>query len=118
MDAQERVDRFDFDDDSAVHDQIEAIACFDSDRVVAERKQNLATNVEASGLKFVGQAEFVGRFQKSRPEDPMDLKSAVHHDGCDAFGVLRETFVFFVFFVVHVLHFGSPHLSGQVATLT
>jgi hypothetical protein len=48
----------------------------------------------------------------------MDLMSAARHDGCDAFGVVRETFVFFVVFVVHVFHFGDPRLSGRAATPT
>ncbi len=60
MDAQERVDSFDFNDDAFGYQEVKPITGIDLNTLIHDGKQDLAADAQPTPLKFESQAMFVG----------------------------------------------------------
>jgi hypothetical protein len=72
VDGGELVNRFEFDDDCPVHDQIDAEAAVEPDALVSDGQRDLALNREAGGREFMRKACFVDGLQQARTERVVD----------------------------------------------
>jgi len=73
VDGENGLDRFDFDQDAVVNQQIEAERFLTGEALVFDDDLLLADGGKASKLKFPGQTPFVNGFHQSRPLVTMHL---------------------------------------------
>jgi len=83
MDAQERVDRFDFHDHQALDQDAETIARINCNGVILEGHGHLASHLKTSRQQFMHKTKLVGGLQKPRPERPMNLQARINDQARD-----------------------------------
>jgi len=73
------IDRFDFDDQAIIDDDIDLITIFQLSALVPDRMLQLPDMRYASVAKFKAQAFFIHAFQKSRARLATDLDGEANH---------------------------------------
>jgi hypothetical protein len=103
VEARERLDRVDFDDDCVVNDDIHPIRGVQPRRLVDDRERNLAGEQHAARSEFIGEAVLIRGFEKAGPEGPVNLQPRVYDNRAQALDIRGEPFVPFVSFVYFVV---------------
>src|ERR1019366_6377726 len=65
------LDRFEFDNHTIVHNQVNAISAIQMAALVLNRQLNLAAKRKLPQSELMTHAGFIGRFEQTRPEFPM-----------------------------------------------
>jgi hypothetical protein len=84
---QEFLDSFYFNHDFAVDQQIQAVAKLELDPIVADGYRHLLFDGYAALRQFIVQTDFLGTFQKTRPQRRMNLHRRIEHLLCCRFCV-------------------------------
>ena len=110
VDAQQPIDALDFNNQSALDDQVEAVPAVELRALVLKWHGSLAFTPQAHACKLMGYAVLVGRLEKPGPE------VSVHFDPCADHGlrtILKPSRL--PVFLSHTPFIA--HESGQVALL-
>jgi len=78
MDARERVDRFDFNDDGIGNDQVQPEPRIEFYALIDEGRFDLPANADVSQAQFVHETLLVYLFEKARAEGPVNLERRIH----------------------------------------
>lgn len=79
MYGQDMLQAFDFEDQHSFDDEVEPIPAIELDAFVFHGKRHLSFEFNSAQVKFVAEAFFVGRFEKSRAERSVDLNRGTDH---------------------------------------
>jgi len=83
MDRVERLDGFHFDNDSALHDQVDSVSDFQFLTLINNWQRNFIRHFESSASEFVYKAGLIGALEESRAEERVNLHCGIHDRACD-----------------------------------
>jgi hypothetical protein len=78
VEAIERIDSLDLDYDRIRHKQVEPVAGVNRRTAIDDGHRSLSLKRDSARGQFIRQAMFVGRFQQSGPQRPMNRKARIH----------------------------------------
>lgn len=77
MDSREFFDGFQFNDDEVLHNQVRAKTFFKDKVVIPDGDGHLPLHFKSSLPQLIGKDDFINRFEQSRPESVVNVKSRI-----------------------------------------
>ena len=100
MDRTQLVDSLDFDDHSFINDQVDPKACIELPSLIENGKCHLPSGRQSAQCQFMGEAMFIGAFQKTRAKQPVNFQPCIYNLPRGFLSAPVNRLVIFVCFVV------------------
>ncbi len=75
VNGDEPLDRFQFDYQSTIHDEIDSVPTIQPNGFVDDRQRPMPVECQSAYAQFIGEALFIGGFEQPRTKMAMDLDS-------------------------------------------
>lgn len=95
MEARERLDRFDLQDQTIGNEQIDSISDTERYRAIGNRHCHLSTDRSAPKNEFLRETLLIDRFQQPRPQRTVNRQPSINRKGSQAFEVSIDRLLFF-----------------------